>query len=118
MRSVYGEYHEPKVLLWTYGIYTAPQHHSIHGRANMTAATITQAQDKGLRHQLSALAASVGAFATELFAAHGGWLAPATKAGFLRAKLESRARLLALASTAETHSPSLSNELRNFASRG
>jgi hypothetical protein len=84
----------------------------------MTTATITQAQDKGLRHQFTALAGSVRTFATELFAAHGGWLAPATKAGLLRAKLESRARLLTLASTAETHSPSLSNELRNFASRG
>jgi hypothetical protein len=64
------------------------------------------------------LAGSVRDFATELFAAHGGWLAPATKAGFLRSKLESRARLMALAAGAEAHSPSLSNELRNFASRG
>jgi hypothetical protein len=84
----------------------------------MTAATITQAQDKGLRHQLNALAGSVRDFATELYAAHGGWLAPATKAGFLRNKLERRAHLMALASQAQAHSPSLSNELRNFASRG
>jgi hypothetical protein len=88
------------------------------GERKMSAATITQAQDKGLRHQFSALAASVRDFATELFAAHGGWLAPATKAAFLRTKLESRARLVALASQAEAHSPSLSNELRQFASRG
>ncbi|MGZ5201648.1 MAG: hypothetical protein ACXWC4_17935 [Telluria sp.] len=84
----------------------------------MSTATITQAQDKGLRHQFSALAGSVRDFATELYAAHGGWLAPATKAGFLRTKLESRARLMALASHAEAHSPSLSNELRQLASRG
>ncbi|MGZ5202919.1 MAG: hypothetical protein ACXWC4_24410 [Telluria sp.] len=84
----------------------------------MTAATITQAQDKGLRHQLQAVASGLRAFATELFAAHGGWLAPATRAGILRAKLEGRAGLLALATRAEAHSPSLSNELRNLASRG
>lgn len=84
----------------------------------MTAATITQAQVKGLRHHFSALADGVRAFATGLFAAHGGWLAPATKAGLLRARLESRARLMALASQAQAHSPNLSNELRHFASRG
>lgn len=84
----------------------------------MTAATITQAQVKGLRHQFGALLEQVRAFATELFAAHGGWLAPSAKAGLLGAKLERRARLLALAAQADAHSPSLSNELRNFASRG
>ena len=84
----------------------------------MTAATITQAQVKGLRHHFGALTDGVRAFATELFAAHGGWLAPTARAGLLRAKLESRARLMALASQADAHSPSLSNELRHFASRG
>jgi hypothetical protein len=43
----------------------------------MTSATITQAQDKGLRHQFTALLGSVRNFAVELYAAHGGWLAPA-----------------------------------------
>lgn len=44
----------------------------------MTAATITQAQDKGLRHQFGALLGNVRDFAVGLYAAHGGWLAPAT----------------------------------------
>jgi hypothetical protein len=105
-------------LLWPDGIYTASQHHWIRREKKMTAATITQVQDKGLRHQLQALATGLREFSAELFAAHGGWLAPATKAGFLRAKLENRARLLALASGAEAHSPALSNELRNLANRG
>jgi hypothetical protein len=84
----------------------------------MSAATITQAHSKGLRHQISALVGNVRDFATELFAAHGGWLGADNKAAYLRGKLESQMHLLSLAAGAETHSPSLSNELRNFASRG
>lgn len=98
----------------------------------MSAATITQAHSKGLRHQISALVEQVRAFANGLFAAHGGWLAPATKANSPRAKLESRGHLTALeagveamaagidalAAGVESHSPSLSIELRYIASRG
>ncbi len=97
----------------------------------MSAATITQAHNTGARHQLSALVSNVRAFATELFAAHGGWLAPATKTKFLGAKPETRgltaieagieatsAGIHALAKGAEAHSPSLAIELRFIASRG
>lgn len=77
---------------------------------DMSAATITQAHSKGLRQQISALVENLRDFATGLFAAHGGWLAPATK--------ESRADLTALAASAEAHSPNLSIELRYIASRG
>jgi predicted phage gp36 major capsid-like protein len=71
----------------------------------MSSATITQAQQQGLRQQFGALLGAVRGFAAGLYAAHGGWTAP-------------RDRLMALADQAAAHSPSLSNELRNFASRG
>ncbi|GAB3456221.1 hypothetical protein GCM10027321_09820 [Massilia terrae] len=98
----------------------------------MSAATITQAHSKGLRHHISALVENVRGFATELFAAHGGWLAPAAKTAFQRAKPQAgkgltameagieatAAGIHALANRAESHSPSLSIELRYIASRG
>jgi hypothetical protein len=78
----------------------------------MSTATITQAQDKGLRHQFADTVASIRAFAIELFVAHGGWFQHDAK----RAQ-ESRSQLLAMAAAAESHSPALSAELRNFASK-
>lgn len=97
----------------------------------MFAATITQAQSKGLRHHISALVSNVRDFATDMYAAHGGWLA-STKARFPRSSVESRGGLTAmeagieataagigaLAANAEAHSPSLAIELRFIASRG
>ena len=44
----------------------------------MTAATITQAQGKGLRHQ-SGLFATIRHFCEQLYVAHGGWLFGARK---------------------------------------
>jgi hypothetical protein len=79
----------------------------------MSAATITQAQDKGLRHQFDALLANVRTFAAGLYAAHGGWLAPAA-----RTTQQGQAGVMSLADQAEAHSPSLSAELRFLASRG
>lgn len=84
----------------------------------MSAATITQAHDKGLRHHFSTLLATVGDFAAQLYAAHGGWLAPMRDAAAARARQQGRDALLSQANQAETHSPSLAKELRNFASRG
>jgi hypothetical protein len=78
----------------------------------MSAATITQAQDKGLRHQFEALLGNVRSFAAGLYAAHGGWLAPGARAG------QQGATVMSLADQAEAHSPSLSTELRFLASRG
>ena len=76
----------------------------------MSTATITQAQNKGLRHQFADTAARIRRFAVELYAAHGGWIAQDTAGN-------SRAQLLSLAAAAESHSPALSAELRNFASK-
>jgi hypothetical protein len=78
----------------------------------MSAAIITQAQDKTLRHQVDAAIATVRDFAAQLYAAHGGWLAPA------RTRNHSHGSPLSLAEQAQAHSPSLADELRNFASRG
>ena len=87
----------------------------------MNAATITQAQDKGLRHQFADLFASVRGFSEQLFVAHGGWLAAckarAGKASYAVAERESRAELFALAADAEQHSPNLAAELRWLANR-
>jgi hypothetical protein len=87
----------------------------------MNAATITQAQDKGLRHQFADLFGAVGSFSAQLFAAHGGWLAArkerAERASYAVAEREGRAELFALAANAEKHSPNLAAELRWLACR-
>jgi len=41
----------------------------------MNAATITQAQNKGLRHQFTEILGTIRRFAIELYTAHGGWFA-------------------------------------------
>jgi hypothetical protein len=87
----------------------------------MNAATITQAQDKGLRHQFADLFATVRGFSEQLFVAHGGWLAArkarASKTSYAVAEREARAELFALAADADKHSPNLAAELRSFANR-
>jgi hypothetical protein len=87
----------------------------------MSTATITQAQNKGLRHQFSDGLGKIRDFAVELYAAHGGWFVhdagqPASVA-IARATQKSRRQMLSLAADAESHSPALSAELRNFASK-
>jgi hypothetical protein len=42
---------------------------------SMNAATITQVQNKGLRHQFAELLGTIRRFAIELYTAHGGWFA-------------------------------------------
>jgi len=79
----------------------------------MSTATITQAQSKGLRHQFAETARNIRAFAIELYVAHGGWFAHDAK----RDAQASRREMLSLAAAAESHSPSLSAELRHFASK-
>jgi hypothetical protein len=76
----------------------------------MNTAVITQAQDKGLRQQFADSFGKIRAFAIGLYAAHGGWIAQG-------AAQDGRQQLMALAAAAESHSPSLSAELRNFASK-
>jgi hypothetical protein len=87
----------------------------------MSTATITQAQGKGLRHQFAETVRNIRDFAVELYAAHGGWFvhdaAQPASVAIARATQKSRRQLLSLAADAELHSPALSAELRNFASK-
>jgi hypothetical protein len=87
----------------------------------MSTATITQAQNKGLRHQFADSLGKIRDFAVELYAAHGGWFvhdaAQPASAAIVRATQKSRRQLLSLAADAESHSPALSAELRNLASK-
>ena len=77
----------------------------------MNAATITQAQNDGLRHHTTDLFATVRSFCEELFTAHGGWFTRSSD------ELAGRNEMLALAAESEAHSPSLAAELRYFANR-
>jgi hypothetical protein len=70
----------------------------------MSTATITQAQDKGLRHQFADIAADVLGFCRKLLPR--------------REKKMSSAQLNALADRFEAYAPNLSAEIRNLASRG
>ena len=90
----------------------------------MSTVTITQAQQKearGLRHQFADTVARIRDFAIELYAAHGGWFVhdagQPSSVAIARACKNARRDLLALATSAESHSPALSAELRNFASK-
>jgi hypothetical protein len=80
----------------------------------MSTATITQAQDKGLRHQFADSFGKIRGFAIELYAAHGGWI---SQHGETRRAQDGRRQLMSLAAAAESHSPALSAELRNLASK-
>jgi len=79
----------------------------------MSTATITQAQNKGLRHQFADSIARIREFAIELFVAHGGWFVQDAE----RSAQQGRRQLMSLAAAAESHSPALSAELRNLASK-
>ena len=79
----------------------------------MSTATITQAQNKGLRHQFADIIARIRDFAVELYAAHGGWIAHDDA----KRAQDGRRQLMSLAAAAESHSPALSAELRNLASK-
>jgi hypothetical protein len=79
----------------------------------MNTATITQAQ--GLRQQIADTLGKIRAFAIEMYEAHGGWFVH--DAGQPASVALARRRILALALDAEQHSPSLSAELRNIASK-
>jgi hypothetical protein len=82
----------------------------------MSTATLTQAQDKGLRHQFAAMSSAALDFCHKLYAAHGGNTGKPAAQG--RDKRISARELLSLADRFEGYSPSLSAELRNLASRG
>jgi hypothetical protein len=79
----------------------------------MTVATITQAQDKGLRHQFAGVASDVLEFCRKLYTAHGGAVAKAS-----HGQQVSAPQVAALAARFEQYAPSLSAEIRLLASRG
>lgn len=87
----------------------------------MNAATITQAQEQGLRHQPGGLFATIRSFSEQLFVAHGGWLTArkerAQRVSYAVAERAGRAELFAMAADADKHSPNLAAELRWLANR-
>jgi hypothetical protein len=76
----------------------------------MTSATITPAQDKGLRHQFDAIG-SVSDFCRRLWIAFGGTLGPRHD------KKMSATQMNELAERFEAYSPSLAAEIRTLAKR-
>lgn len=82
----------------------------------MSAVTFTQAQDKGLRHQLAALSETVLDFCGKLYAAHGGMRG--MRAPVVLGNSKRPEQVLALADRFEAYAPSLAAELRQIASRG
>jgi hypothetical protein len=79
----------------------------------MSVATITQAQDKSLRHQFAGIASEVLEFCRNLYTAHGGAVARARRATEM-----SSPQVAALADRYKQYAPSLSVELHFLASRG
>lgn len=63
----------------------------------MSTATITQAQNKGLRHHFAETARGMRDFAVQLYVAHGGWFGQDAR-------------------RAASHGPAVPAELRNVAS--
>jgi hypothetical protein len=81
----------------------------------MNTATITQAHDKGLRHQLADTFGKIRDFAIELYTAHGGWFAhdaaqPASGA-FARGKQQSLAHMMILGTACENYAPALAADM-------
>jgi len=84
----------------------------------MNAATITQAQDKGLRHDIADVFTLARSFCEQLFAAHGGWFFSARNGGASAKSVDAgRRELFSLAAQSESWSPSLAAELRHIAGR-
>jgi hypothetical protein len=112
---MYGEHHQLKVPLCLVGPYTALHQFRKSDRTEigMNTATITQAQ--GLRQQVAETIGKIRAFAIEMYQAHGGWFVH--DAGQPASVALARRQMLSLASEAEQHSPALSAELRNLASK-
>jgi hypothetical protein len=77
------------------------------------SATITHAQDQGLRHQFADAAASVLDFCRKLYAAYGGIIGPVAP----REKKMSATQLNELAKRFEAYSPNLAAEIRTLAGR-
>jgi hypothetical protein len=114
----YRWHYKQKVHLYLQSPYTASQHQANNSVLTLenarTAATITQAQDKGLRHQFVGVASEVLEFCRKLYAAHGGHTAPAMSRGV---NMKRPAQVVTLADRFEQYSPALSAEIRQLASR-
>jgi hypothetical protein len=80
----------------------------------MSTATITHAQDQGLRHQFTDAAASVLDFCRKLYAAYGGNIGPVAPRG---EKKMTATQLNELADRFEAYSPNLAAEIRTLAAR-
>jgi hypothetical protein len=90
----------------------------------MSAASITQAQRKGLRQFFAETVNTVRDFSVAMYAARDREFAAreanlfTAQAVTLREQQQGRMKLLSLASQSEAHSPSLAAELRHIAGRG
>jgi hypothetical protein len=87
----------------------------------MSAASITQAQGKGLRHFFAEATNVVRDFSVAMYAARDREFAAREanlfSARSVREQQKGRMKLLSLASQSEAHSPSLAAELRHLAGR-
>jgi hypothetical protein len=72
----------------------------------MNTATITQAHDKGLRHQLADTFGKIRDFAIGLYAAHGGWFAH----GAARDK-QNLTHMMILGTACEHYAPVLATDM-------
>jgi hypothetical protein len=88
----------------------------------MNTATLDSAPQNSLRQQFANLRRALGEFSSALYAAQAREFAVADPVipAALSARVRQRAvqQLTALADQHQSHSPSLSTELRNLASRG
>lgn len=88
----------------------------------MNTATLNRAPQNSVRQQFANLRRALGEFSSALYAAQAREFAVADPVipTAVSARVRQRAmdQLLAMASKHEQHSPSLSTELRNLASRG
>jgi hypothetical protein len=90
----------------------------------MSAASITQAQNKGLRHFFAEAANAVRDFSVAMYAARDREFAAreanlfSARVATPREKQQGRLKLMSMASECEAHSPSFAAELRHLAGRG
>jgi hypothetical protein len=81
----------------------------------MNIATITQAQDKGLRHQFADAFGKIRDFAIELYTAHGGWFvtdaAQPASGALARSKQQSLAHMMILGTACENYAPALAADM-------
>jgi hypothetical protein len=86
----------------------------------MNTATITQAQNQGLRHHFADAFGKIRNFAIELYTAHGGWFvteaAQPASGALARTKQQSLAHMLVLGTACEHYAPALAADMTRDAS--